>query len=91
MLNDVAIEAIETRRQRITDEALERYKPCRRGDFPMIDDDDAEAAAGGAEAGQRRTALVVVQQGTQHIMVSGPFFAKWLMLGTRNLSLLDIG
>jgi hypothetical protein len=27
MLNDVAIEAIETGVERITDEALERYKP----------------------------------------------------------------
>jgi hypothetical protein len=27
MLNDVAIEAVETGEERITDEALERYKP----------------------------------------------------------------
>ena len=27
MLNDVAVEAIETGVERITDEALERYKP----------------------------------------------------------------
>ena len=32
MLNDVAIEAIETGVERITDEALERYKPVGEGE-----------------------------------------------------------
>jgi hypothetical protein len=32
MLNDVAIEAIETGMERITDEALERYKPVGEGE-----------------------------------------------------------
>ena len=32
MLNDVAIEAIETGVEQITDEALERYKPVGEGE-----------------------------------------------------------
>jgi hypothetical protein len=41
MLNDVATEAIETGVERITDEALERYKPVGEdGYFPMIDAED---------------------------------------------------
>jgi len=59
MLNDVAIEAIETGVERITDEALERYKPVggSRGNFPMIDgEDDAHRPL----PSRGRTAIVVV-------------------------------